>query len=252
MTTTITLPMTSRPTTPMPIFHGNPAWSFFGCMLFPDDLDLARQFAVRLLLYSGRIQNTLLDGIAIDPRYMTQILDDVAFGQPNIETIKRRMRWASAAGQIVKALLALINDPDPRVRKSASWKEAIEQAEKLIGRPRRNRRSTRSGFQRQLACLKRSLHMCCAWELAREGYKPPRSADGLMLNAILIHQQLWTWHEGRSFRGTRNAYLDATPFGKWPGMAHDDAHGVPVLAINIENLTAHGRSGRPRNNFGEI
>jgi len=228
---------------PMPVFYANAPLSFLGVMLFPDDLILARKFVARLLLYRGGVQDALAEGIQIDHKYMTAILNDVVGDQPDSKLIRRRIHWASAVGQIVKVLLALINDSDPRVRQAASWKEAIEQAERFIDRP--HRRAARSGFHPQLDRFRRSLHMCTAWELAREGFRPPRTADGLMLNAMTVYEQLRGWHAGRHFKGSRNSYLDAEAFWRWAGMAYDDAHGTPVLGLGFEHLVPRGSPGRP-------
>lgn len=86
--------------------------------------------------------------------------------------------------------------------------------------------------------------MAAALELAREGYRPPRSADGLMLNAMVIHERLRDWHTLRRFPGVAANYLSEA-YWRWPGMAYDDAHGVPQLGIGFENLRPHGGAGRP-------
>jgi hypothetical protein len=237
-------PFVHRDLPPLPIFYRNARMSFLGVMLFPDNLELARKFVARLLVNRGSVQGALDEGISIDPQYMTAILDDVADGQPDNKLIKRRFYWASACGQIVKALLALINDPDPRVRRAASWKEAIEQAERVIDRPRRSRRA-RSSFHPQLKHFRRSLHMCCAWELMAENYRPPCSVEALMLNAMLVYEQLYAWHIGRRVSGSHNHYLDTGSFWRWPGMKFDSAHGAPLLALGFDRLIS-GSPGRPR------
>jgi hypothetical protein len=143
------------------------ALSFLAVMLFPDDLTLARRLVARLIHHRGRVQDAVAEGVRIDPQYMSAFIDDLGRGQPDDKLIQRRLRWSSSVGQIVKALLALVDDADPRVSRRASWKEVVLQAELLVERPRRSRRSARSGFHRPLSHLRHSLHMCCAFELAR-------------------------------------------------------------------------------------
>src|SRR5258708_1425831 len=108
---------------PMPVFYGNARLSFYAVMLFPDDLDLARKLTAKLLNYgTTQIQD------------LPAILADLRDGQPDQRLVAKRLKWASACGQIVKVLFALTNSPDPRVRKHASWEQAIKQAERAWGR----------------------------------------------------------------------------------------------------------------------
>jgi hypothetical protein len=88
--------------------------------------------------------------------------------------------------------------------------------------------------------------MAAAIELAREGYRPPRTVDGLMLNAILVYDRLHAWHALRRFPSSRNDSLEADVFWCWPGMVYDDSHGVPVLGLGYDHLTPRSRAGRPK------
>ena len=243
MTELTTLPMIPRR---LPIFYGNPALSFLAVTWFPDDLTAARKCVARMLLHRGTPQDALAEGVQLDNKYLATILDDVAAGEPNDKLVSKRRYWSSACGQIIKVLFALINDADPRVRAVASWSEAIEQAEQVVGRTLRER-STSSGFHPQLRRFQRSLHMCAAVEMMRDGVRVPTSVDGLMLNAMVIHEHLQAWHVTRHSSSRAN-YLDADAYWRWPGMAYDDTHGVPFIGLGFERLAPRGRVGRPRKN----
>ena len=226
----------------MPVFYGNPTLSLFAVMLFPDDVTLARKLVARLLSH-GTLQSTLAAGVQIDNQYLTAILDDLKGGQPEPKLVARRHYWASACGQIVKVLFALTNSPDQQVREFASWEQAIKLAEREIGRMVRGNRSS---LHVQLRRFQPALHIAGAYEMAREEtVRPPMTADGLMLNAMVLFQKLWAWHCRRTFRGSRNDYLDGEVFWRWEGTAYDD-HGVADLQLTFENLVPHGKSGRPR------
>jgi hypothetical protein len=233
----IQLPMVRRELPAMPVFYGNASISYFSNMLFADDLTAARRLTARL--FRHYIQERLAKGIPIDPRYMNAFIDDIGAGRPTIKEVQRRVRWASNVGQIVKALLAMIDDPDPRVRARAGWVEAVEQIENLVERPRRNQRGARSGFHRPLDNLRRSLHMCCAWEMAAEGYRPPKTIDGMMLSAMQVFERLMAWHVTRPHH-LRDSYLAAPVYWRWQDMAWDDSHGTPLLALGLDRLTSRG------------
>jgi hypothetical protein len=126
-------PMQPTQMIPMPVFYGNPTLSWYAIMLFPDDRDLARKLVARLLNY-GTVQSVLAAGIQLDNRYLAEILTDLRDGQPDQRRVAKRLKWASACGQIVKVVFALTNSPDPRVREYASWEQAIKQAEQEWGR----------------------------------------------------------------------------------------------------------------------
>jgi hypothetical protein len=243
MTREVVIPVMSRSLPPLPIFYDNALLSFFGVMLFPDDLNLARKFTARKLLNRGNLQSALTDGCQVDKKYLASILDDVADGRPEEKLIRKRRYWASACGQIIKVLFALINDEDPRVRKLASWEQAIKQAERVIGRTERGKRSS---FHVQLRRFQRVLHLCGAFEMARERPLHSQSVEGLMLNAMILYERLLGWHAQRKFSGRRNDYLEGDVFWRWKGMAYDDAHGVPFIGIGFDNLISRGRPGRPR------
>ena len=241
--TEVTLPMVVRRLPPMPVFYGNAALSFLAVMWFPDDLNAARKSVARMLLHRGAPQSALAEGIQIDNKYLAAILDDVADGRPDEKLVARRRYWSSACGQIIKVLFALINDADPRVRAVASWSEAIEAAERAVGRTLRER-STSSSFHPQLKRFQKSLHMCAAVEMMRDGVRVPTSVDGFMLNAMVIYEHLQAWHGTRP----RANYLDAEAYWRWPGMAYDDTHGVPFIGFGFERLAPRGRVRRPRKN----
>lgn len=117
--------MTKRP---LPIFYDNVPLSLLAVMLFPDDLTLARKLVARLLA-QGTLQSVLQTGVRVDAGYMTDVLDDLRSGEPREKLVRRRRYWASACGQVVKALFAMINSVDEQVRERASWQAAIRQAE---------------------------------------------------------------------------------------------------------------------------
>jgi hypothetical protein len=239
---------------PITIHYGNPSWTYFGVMLFPDDPVLARRFVARLLHHHGRMQG----GHVVDLQYMNQFVDDLGYGEPDNKLIQRRRRWASNVGQIIIALLAMIDDPDPHVRERASIREAVEQIEKAAaaeppqadkqGRPRLRRdRGTRSGFHRPLDALRRSLHMAAAWEMAgdkQQRFRPPRSIDGMMLNAMTVYERLHAWDSNRPPKD-RSTYLAAPPWWAWQNMAYDGSHGTPMLALGFDQLSQLGTPGRP-------
>ena len=253
--TEITVPPPAPGRIPMPIYHGNAELSFLAVMLFPDDLILARKCVAGMLLFCGTPQNVL--GIrlnneylaAIRDEYLTAILDDV-IGAPDKREVKKRLYWSSAVGQIIKVLFTLVKDGDPQVRSAASLKQAIEQVEMVDHKRTRKRdkheRATRSGFQTHLKCFQRALHMCAAFEMARDARDGgPRTIDGLMLDAMKVHEILFSWHASRYFSGNRASYLDSEVFWKWPGMSWDDSHGLPLLRISFDKLAPRGRVGRP-------
>jgi hypothetical protein len=229
------VPITSPPQTrriPMPVFYGNPALSFYAVMLFPDDLDLARKLTAKLLNYgTTQIQD------------LPAILADLRDGQPEQRLFRKRRYWARAAGQIVKALFALTNDNDPRVRERASWEQAIRQAEREIGR---TIRGNRSSLHVQLRRFQPVLHFCGAFEMAGEGPLQPPTIEAMMINAMGLYDMLRAWHVKRSFPGSRNDYLAGDIFWRWEGSTYDDNHGIPAIGISFENLVPHGKSGRPR------
>jgi hypothetical protein len=196
----------------------------------------------RWLVERGIPQDALKRGL-IDTQFMAAIFDDTRGSDPTPKLIRKRRYWASACGQIVKVLFALVGSDDPRVQQSASWAEAIQQAEKVAGRSERDRKAHTS-FHPWLRRFRRALHMQAAIEIGRE-FGSPRSADALMLNAMVVHQRLHDWHLARRFRGTRNDYLEADAFWAWSGMGYDDDHGVPALWLGYESLTPRGTPGRP-------
>ena len=148
----------------MPIFYDNAPLSLLAVMLFPDDLDLARKCVAHLLSH-GTLQNALGAGVQLDGRYLTAILDDLKDGQPGQRLVARRRYWASACGQIVKVLFALINSNDARVREHASWEQAIKLAEREIGHTVRR---SGSSLHVHLRRFRPVLHLCGAFEMARE------------------------------------------------------------------------------------
>jgi hypothetical protein len=236
----ITLPMIPRRLPPMPIFYGDVELSFWAVTCFPDDLDLARKCVARMLAKRDAPQIAL--------QYVEAIIHDVKDGQLSDKEITKRRYWSSAVGQIAKVLYALINDADPRVQEVASWSEAIEQAERIVGRTLRER-ATSSGFHPQLKRFRRSLHMAAAIEMMRERIRAPKTVDGLMLNAMVIYEHLQAWNVIRH-PSNRVNYPAADAYWRWPGMAYDDSHGVPALGIGFDQLAPRGRVGRPRKSRG--
>jgi hypothetical protein len=196
MIASLPVPVTPVATTarliPMPIFFNNAPLSLLAVMLFPDDLTLARK-AVAHLLSHGTLQNALGAGLQLDGRYLTAILDDLKDGQPDQRLVGRRRYWASACGQIVKVLFALINSNDERVRERASWEAAVKIAEREIGRTVRRSGST-SSLQVHLHRFRPVLHIAGAYELAREETsRPPLTAEALMLNSMTLYEHLCSW-----------------------------------------------------------
>lgn len=237
------VPITPTRLLPLPIFYDNPTLSLLAVMLFPDDLTLARKFVARLL-NQGTLQSTLRAGCRLDNRYLLAIFDDLKDGQPDQRLVARRRYWASACGQVVKALFGLVNSRDPLVREYASWEQAIKQAEREIGRAERGKRS--SFHVQHLRRFRPVLHFCGAFELAREGPRHPATAEALLLNAMTLYEELRAWHVKRSFPGARNDYLAGDIFWRWEGSAYDASGGVPDIGISPENLIPRGKPGRPR------
>ncbi len=235
--TQLTLPAVRRDLPAMPVYFGNPALSFLAVTWFPDDLELARKLVARRLLRRRAPQNALEEGVQLDGRYLAEILDAVADGRPTEETVDKRRYHASAVGQIVKTLYAIVCDNDPRVQQCASEREAIQQAERMAGRPTHNRRN-RSSFDPQLKRFRRVLHMAAVLEMTREGYRPARTAEAAMSNAMIVLTVLHRWHSQRQFPGSRSKLLDGDDFfWRWPGMRYYPDHGVPVLALGFDRLT---------------
>jgi hypothetical protein len=224
----------------MPVFYGNPALSFLAVMLFPDDLILARKFTAGLL-NQGTLQSTLRAGCQLDNQYLLAILDDLKNGQPERELVARRFKWARFCGQVVKALYALTNSRNPISCQHASWKQAIKQVEREIGRRPRGNRSSLHG---QLRLFRPVLHFCGAFEMAGEGPQHPDGIEALLCNAMMLYDKLRAWHVQRRFPGSRNDYLAGDIFWRWEGSAYDDSCGIPDIGISLENLIPHGRSGR--------
>jgi hypothetical protein len=230
---------------PMPIFYGNPALSFLAVMYFPDDPTLARKLVAKLL--NRTLQSTLGAGCQLDNRYLIAILDDLRDGQPDQRLVAKRRKWASGCGQVVKALYALTNSPDPRVREHASWEQAIKQVERTIGR---HERGNRSSLHVQLRRFRPVLHFCGAFEMAREWPQHSGGIEALLCNAMMIYDKLRAWHVQRRFPGSPNDYLAGDIFWRWEGSAYDDSCGIPDIRISLENLIPHGRSGRkPRRGY---
>ena len=245
MIANLPVPITPLATTqrliPMPIYYGNPPLSLLAVMFFPDDLTLARK-AVAHLLSHGTLQSALGAGVQIDNRYMTAILDDLRDGLPDQKLVGRRRYWASACGQVVKVLFALINSNDERVREYASWEQAIKLAEREIGRTIRR---SPSSLLHHLRRHRAALHICGAYEMAREETaRPPLTAEALMLNAMTLFQHLRAWDTVRgSRRGRRSDLLTGDIFWRWRDSYAD--HGVPDIGIPFGRLIPHGKSGRP-------
>lgn len=225
---------------PMPVFYDNVPLSVLAVMLFPDNVILARKLVARLLT-QGTLQGVLNTGVRIDPQYMIAILDDLKDGQPDPKLVKRRRYWASACGQTVKALFALINSDDERVRERAAWERAIKIAELQIGRTRRGNRSSLHVQLRRFAPV---LHFCGAFELAREPGRPPLTIEALLLNAMTLYGRLWDWHAQRQWRGKRNQFLEGNVFWRWAGSEYDPSSGVPDIGISFERLPPY-RASRP-------
>ncbi len=228
---------------PLPILYDNILLSLFAVMLFPDDLALARKLVARLLI-QGTLQDVLNTGVRVDQKYMVAILDDLRDGRPDQKLTARRRYWASACGQVIKVLFALINANDVRVREHASWEQAIRIAEREIGRTQRGNRSSLSVQRRRFAPV---LHVLGAFEIARdEGSRPPLTAEALLHNAMVLHAKLWDWHVRRHWRGARNRYLEQEIFWRWPDATYDASGGVPDIAIPFDRLVPYGEGGRPR------
>jgi hypothetical protein len=227
---------------PLPVFYDNAPLSLLANMYFPDDIDLARKCVAHLLSH-GTLQSALGSGIQLDNRYMSAILDDLKDGQPDQRSVARRRYCASACGQIVKVLFALINANDPRVREYASWEQAIKIAEREIGRTIRGKRSS---LHVQLARFRPDLHICAAFEMAREErVRPPLSAEAMMLNAMTLYDRLRAWDAVRNFRGRRSDFLVGDIYWRWAGSIYDD-HGVPDIGYPFDNLIPRDKGGRPR------
>jgi hypothetical protein len=243
MNPNIALPMVHRAFPAMPIFHHHTFASFVALTLFPDNEDLARKYAARWLVERDIPQKALDQGL-IDTKFLVAILNDNG-PDPAPKLVDQRRYWGSATGQIIKTLFALVEADDHRIREAASMTEALQLAEREIGRSHHERRS-RTSFHPWLRLFRRALHMQAALALTREGFRQPQSADALMLNAMIIHQRLCGWHVARRFTGSRAKFLDADDaFWRWQDM-HFDPHGVPVLSIGFENLTRR-QPGRPQN-----
>jgi hypothetical protein len=226
---------------PLPIFYDNPSLSLLSVMLFPDDLNLARKAVAHFLSY-GTLQSTLDAGVQIDKRYMSAVVSDLADGQPDQKTVKRQRYRASACGQIVKVLFATINSNDARVRDRATWELAIKIAEREIGH---TVRKSESSLHAHLRRFRPALHLCAAFEMAREETeRPPLNAEALMLNAMTLFEKLKAWDTVRGFRGRRSDHLTGDVYWRWQGSAYFD-HGVRDIGYPFENLIAHGKGGRP-------
>jgi hypothetical protein len=236
------VPITPTRWIPMPVFYGNATLSFYAVMLFPDDPILARKLVAKLL--NRTLQSTLGAGCQLDNRYLIAILEDLNDGQPDQRLVARRQKWASGCGQVVKALFALVNSNDLRVREHASWEQAIKQVEREIGRSDRGKRS--SFHVQHLPRFRPVLHFCGAFEMAREGPRHPDNVEALLLNAMTLYGALSAWHAQRSFPGDRNDYLAGDIFWRWEGSAYDASCGIPDIAIPFEKLVPRGKPGRPR------
>lgn len=228
---------------PMPVFYDNALLSLLANMYFPDDIDLARKCTAHFLS-SGTLQNTLGAGVQVDNRYMAAIISDLADGEPNRKLVARRRYRASAVGQIVKVLFAMINSEDARVRERATWELAIRIAEREIGHTiRRSELSLHAHLRR----FRPVLHIAGAFEMAREETaRPPMNAAALMLNAMTLFERLKAWDTVRGFRGRRSDHLVGDIYWRWAGSAYDD-HGIPDVDYPFEKLIPHNKGGRPRN-----
>lgn len=243
MTVNLPVPVTPIATTtrliPMPIFYGNAPLSLLAVMYFPDDLTLARKLVAHFLS-SGTLQSTLGAGVQIDNRYMAAILSDLADGQPDQRLVGRLRYWASACGQVTKALFALINSNDERVRGSASWERAILLAERESGRTIRR---SGSSLLHHLRRHRAALHICAAFEMAgEETVHPPKTAEALMLNAMTLYEHLRAWDVVR--RRHRSDLLSGDVFWKWQQQSYAD-HGVRDVGVPFGRLIPHGKGGRP-------
>jgi hypothetical protein len=245
MTTNLPVPIAPLGATrliPMPIFYDNALLSLLSNLLFPDDLTLARKCTAHFLS-SGTVQSALGAGIQVDGRYMSAMLSDLADGQPDQKLVRRRRYWASAVGQVVKVMFALINANDPRVCDFASWEQAIRIAEREIGRTVRGKRSS---IHVQLRRFRPVLHLCAAFEMAKEETAmPPQTAEALMLNGMVLFERLKAWDTVRGFRGRRSDLLSGDVFWRWSGSDYAE-HGVADIGYPFENLIPHGQGGRPR------
>jgi hypothetical protein len=230
---------------PMPVFYANRQLSLLANLFFPDDDVMARKFTAQLLA-GDFLQKVLGAGIQIDNRYMTDIINDVRDGQPDRCRVAKRRYQVSAVGQITKTLFALINSPDPMVRQHATWEQAMRIAGKEIGHARTSKRES---FDLYLRRFRRVLHIAAAFELEREETaRHPMTADGLMLNAMTLHQRLWAWHTQRSFPPrVPPSDLLSEIYWMWPQGSYAD-HGVADVGIRFERLISHGQGGRPRKN----
>jgi hypothetical protein len=226
---------------PMPVFYDNAPLSLLAVMLFPDDLDLARKCVAHLLSH-GTLQNAIGAGIKVDNRYMMAILDDLKDGQPDQKLVGRRRYWASACGQVVKVLFALTNSNDERVRERACWEAAVKIAEREIGRTVRRNESSLFHHLRRFRSV---LHIAAAYEMAREEtVQPPKTAEGLMLNAMVLFEQMKAWETVRGSRGRRSDLLNGDVFWKWQRQDYA-THGIPDIGYLFDNLVPHGKGGRP-------
>ena len=215
---------------PMPVFYDNARLSLLSVMFFPDDLNLARKAVVHFLS-SGTLQSALGAGIRLDNRYTADIFSDLADGEPSRKLVRRRRYRASAVGQIVKVLFALINSEDARVREHASWEQAIKIAERTI---RHMRRKSESSLHAHLRHFRPVLHIAAAFEMAREETaRPPLTASALMLNAMTLFEKLKAWDTVRGL-GRRSDLLTGDIFWRWQGTTFDD-HGVRDIGYPFEN-----------------
>jgi hypothetical protein len=227
---------------PMPVFYDNAPLSLLSVMFFPDDLDLARKCVAHFLSY-GTLQSTLGAGVQIDKRYMSEIISDLADGEPSRKLVARRRHQASACGQIVKVLFALTNSDDAQVRDRATWELAIKIAEREIGH---TIRKSGSSLHAHLRRFRPALHIAAAFEMAKEeAERPPLNAEALMLNAMTLFERLKAWDTVRGFRGRRSDHLTGDIFWRWHGGDYVD-HGVADIGYPFDNLIPHNKGGRPR------
>jgi hypothetical protein len=234
------MPVAATRLIPMPVFYDNALLSLLANMYFPDDIDLARKCTAHFLS-SGTLQSTLGAGIRLDNRYTAAILNDLADGQPDQKLVRRRRYRASAVGQIVKVLFAMVNSDDQRVREHASWEQAIKIAEREIGHAIRK---SESSLHAHLRHFRPVLHIAAAFEMAREETaRPPLTASALMLNAMTLFERLKAWDAVRGL-GRRSDHLTGDVYWRWHGSIYDD-HGVADVGYRFDNLIAHGKGGRP-------